>query len=126
MATEGDNLSFAWPHCYGSNSGRILNSLADTREYASRTADLNPPILEEKKVREIFDSLLQESDLRSCQTAFPAHMDEEARMEQDPLDDPDDEDEAAETRADRTPLDVPGPDDDDMKPMGPHLDKQAE
>ena len=55
------------------------------------------------------DSLLQESDLRSCQIALPAHMDEEARMEQDPLDDPDDEDEAAETRAGRTPLDVPDP-----------------
>lgn len=54
---------------------------------------------------------------------------EEARVEQDPIDDPDDDDDAAEPREehqDRTPLDVQQDEHDDMKPMGPHLDKQAE
>ena len=40
---------------------------------------------------------------------------------------PDDDDDAQEAR-EQTPLDAPAPsdEDDDTKPMGPHLDKQAE
>ena len=50
-------------------------------------------------------------------------------MELDTLDAPDDEDEAQEARErEQTPLDAPAQpgEDDDTKPMGPNLDKQAE
>ena len=100
-----------------------MTALEDSGAKASHTGDFRPPLLEEKKVREVLDSLLQESDLRSCQIAFPAEMEAETRAEQDPIDDPDDE----ETRVrDRTRIDAPQDEDDDMKPMGPHLDDQAE
>ena len=69
----------------------------------------------------MLDSLLQESDLRSCQVAFPPELEAETRMELDPLDA---EDDAAGPRTASIPFDEPN--DDDMKPMGTRLDDKAE
>ena len=125
LATEGDEHPFTWSHSHGSNSGRILAGLAVPAD-ASRTTDLYPKFVEEKKIREMLDSLLQESDVRSCQIAFPAQMDAEQRTEQEPIDDVEGEEEEEEaSAADRTPLYVPDKG-DEAKAMGPHLEKQTE
>ena len=64
LATEGDDFSFAWSQNFGSNSGRILSDLEAERN-STRPYNFQPSTLSEQKVREVFDSMLQESDLRS-------------------------------------------------------------
>ena len=105
LSTEGDDLSFTWSQNFGSNYGRILSHL-ENNSHASRAQRFQPSPLAEQKVREVLDSMLQDSDLRSCQVAFSAEVQEETRMELEALDAPDDDE------------------DDDSKPMGPHLDNK--
>lgn len=49
LATEVDELSVAWSHCHGSNSGRILNNLADVHCKTSQTAAFQPQFSKKRK-----------------------------------------------------------------------------
>ena len=85
LATEGEEFSFAWSRLYGSNSGKLLTDIEDNCTDPAASAFRTVP-LAEKKIRGVLDSILKESDLRSCLIAFPAVADEESRMEAEELD----------------------------------------